>query len=379
MKAFMRVLLKLILFCLVVALAAGGAVGFRTYQRSAPDYIIDRYLSLLLEDDSEKAFELLDQSEEDSMTAEEFAEALQGRQYGLCAAYTVEEVTKRTDDNGNEYVDFHAEFKDAEDAVQFAEELTVKKQAKAAFGVFDQWKVLSGHCMVKDLEITVPAGAQVYLDNQPADASWITRDGVPASFDRYRIPSMLPGRKSLVIRHPALESVNTTLDTNDGNQDYSAQMILKRSAQDECLELGITALKQLYAAAVKEDAGELTVFDACKEQAESFVKSQGGAFHQENRVFQSVAVSRFAPQYGNPVFTEGEDGAITVEMTLGYHYLLREDVTADTEETQEDGTPIQETKRDSRSDDLTATFLLAYRDGAWSIAGADVPLIEGNE
>ena len=76
MKAFMRVLLKLILFCLVVALAAGGAVGFRTYQRSAPDYIIDRYLSLLLEDDSEKAFELLDQSEEDPMTAEKFAEAL---------------------------------------------------------------------------------------------------------------------------------------------------------------------------------------------------------------------------------------------------------------------------------------------------------------
>ncbi len=379
MKAFTRVLLKLFLFLLVVAAAACGAIGWRTYQRSKPEYIMDRYLSLLLEDDSAKAFELLDQSESDPMTAEEFAEALQGKQYGLSAAYTVEEKETRADDNGNEYVDFYAEFQDAEGSVQLAEDLTVRKQAKAAFGIFDQWKVLAGHCMVNDLEITVPTGAQVYLDNQPLDAAWIARDGVPAAFDRYRIPSQLPGRKNLVIRHPVLESVNTTLDTNDGNQNYSAQMILKKSAQDACLELGISALKQLYAGAVKEDAGELTLFDACTKKAKKFVKNQGAAFHQENRAFQSVAVSKFVPQYGNPVYAEGEDGAITVELTLGYHYLLREDVTADTGETQEDGTPVQETKRDSRSGDSTAKFVMAFRAGAWDIDSLEVPMISGNE
>lgn len=377
MKAFTRVLLKVILFLLVVAVAAGGAVGWRTYQRSAPDYIMDQYLSLLVDGNDEKAYKLLDQSEEEGMSSEEFAEALKGKQYSLCASCTAEELQKRTDNDGNEYVDFHVEFKNAEDAVQSEENFTVKKQAKAAFGVFDQWKVLSGHCMVKDLEITVPAGAELYLDNQPAPADWINRDGVSSSVDRYRIPSLLPGKKSLVIRHPIFESVNTTIDTNEGNQDYSAQMTLKKSAQSECLELGVSALKQLYAGAVKEDNGALDLFDACAKQAKQFVKKQGNAFHKENHSFQSVAVSKFTPEYGTPVFAEGENGAITVEMKLGYHYLLREDVTANTEETQEDGTPVQETKRDSSSGDSSATFTMTYQNGAWSIASIDVPLIQG--
>ena len=377
MKAFTRVLLKLTLFLLIVAAAACGAIGWRTYQRGAPDYIMDQYLSLLVDGNDAKAYGLLDQSEDDKMTQDEFEEAVKGKQYGLCASYTAQELEKRTDNNGNEYVDFHAEFRNAEDAVQSEENFTVKKQAKAAFGVFDQWKVLSGHCMVKDLEITVPAGSELYLDSRPVDAAWITRDGVPSSLDRYRIPSLLPGKVSLVIRHPVLESVNTTLDTNEGSQDYSAQMALKKSAQSECMELGISALKQLYAGAVKEDAGELGLFDACAKKAKKFVKNQGSAFHKEDRAFQSVAVSKFAPEYGTPVFAEGEDGAITVEMKLGYHYLLREDVTTDTEETQEDGTPVQETKRDSRSGDSSATFSMTYQNGAWSIASIDVPLIQG--
>ncbi len=390
MKAFTRILLKIILLLLFIAAAAGAAIGWRSYQRSEPGYIMNQYLTALIENDSDKAFALLDQSEGITMDEAEYTAALEGRQYSLNSSYTLEETGSRTDNNGSEYVDFHVEFKDAEDKVQLTEELTAKKQAKAAFGVFDQWRILSGHCMVKNLEITVPAGAQVYLDTQPADTSWIVRDNVPYSLDCYRIPSMLPGKKSLVIRHPALESVNTTLDTNEGNQDYSAQMSLKKSAQSECMELGISALKQLYAAAAKEKTEGLELFEACMEQAEQFVKKQGNKFHKKNRTFQSVAVSKFVTSYGMPVFTEGEDGAVTVQLTLGYHYLVSEDVAVAAEETPEDGTADGEDTQDGEAEsrelerrqtagDNTATFVMAYRQGAWSIVSADIPVIKGNQ
>ncbi len=391
MKAFSRILLKLLLLLLIVALAAGGAIGWRTYQRSNPNYIMDQYLQLLIENNGEKAYELLDQSEESPMNEAEYEEALAGKQYSLNAAYTFDEMEKRVDNDGSEYVDFHVEFKDAEDKVQLTEEFTAKKQAKAAFGVFDQWKILSDHCMVKNLELTVPTGSQVYLDGQPADAAWIARDNVPYSLDCYRIPSLLPGKKNLVIRHPALESVNTTLDTNAGNQDYSAQMSLKRSAQSECMELGISALKQLYAAAVKEKAEGIDLLAGCKEQAEQFVKEQGSEFHKEDHTFQSAAVSKFVTTYGAPVYTEGEDGAITVQLTLGYHYLVSEDVTTAAEEPQEaeeaeeeqeetqEETEERQTERKQNSGDNTATFVLAYRQGAWGIDSADIPVIKGNE
>ena len=175
MKAFGRFLLKFFILLLVIAAASGGAIAWRTYQRSEPEYIMNQYLAHLIDGDTEKAFDLLDQSEEALMDKEEYAQALEGKQYGLNVSYSSSEVGRRTDNGGIEYADFHVEFKDAEEAVRLEEDFTVKKQAKAALGVFDQWKVLSGHCMVKNLAITVPTGAEVYLDNQPADEAWITR------------------------------------------------------------------------------------------------------------------------------------------------------------------------------------------------------------
>ena len=60
--------------------------------------------------------------------------------------------------------------------------------------------------------------------------------------------------------------------------------------------------------------------------------------------FKNVAISNFAAQFGNPVFTEEKNGAITTEMTFSYHYIMREDdVTTDTDEMLEDGTYAQQT------------------------------------
>ena len=138
MKVFWRVLLKLFILLLVAAAAAAGAIGWHAYQQSTPGYIIDQYLACLIDNDDEKAFELLDQSEETAMTQEEYAEALKGKRYSLSSGYTVSELQQRVDNNGNEYADFHAEFKNAEDEVQFEDDFVVKKQADTAFGIFDR-------------------------------------------------------------------------------------------------------------------------------------------------------------------------------------------------------------------------------------------------
>ncbi len=376
MKVFWRVLLKLFILLLVAAAAAAGAIGWHAYQQSTPGYIIDQYLACLIDNDDEKAFELLDQSEETAMTQEEYAEALKGKRYSLSSGYTVSELQQRVDNNGNEYADFHAEFKNAEDEVQFEDDFVVKKQADTAFGIFDRWKVLSGHCMVKNLKITVPTGSQVYLDNAPLDPAWIVRDGVPYSMDCYQIPALVPGRKSLVIRHSELEALNTTLDTNDGDQDYVSQMTLKRAAGEECMTIGISALKQFYAVSVNDKTADLEeLFKACLEEVSQAVKDQKNAFEEDNSVFQGLGVSEFAPQYGAPAFAEGEDKVITVEMTLGYHYVMRKDVTSDTGDVYDDGTPIQQTERVTESGDASAKFVMAYQDGAWIISHAEIPVI----
>lgn len=376
MKAGTRIIIKMFILLLVIALAGGGAAGLRAYRQSSAEYTMDRYLDLLLANDSDRAYALLDLSEDGEMSGAEYAAALDGKQYGLYTECKAEEIAQRRDNDGNEYVDYHVQFLDAEGEVQLEDDFTVKKQSEPMFGIFDRWKVLSGHCMVKNFPITVPTGSELYLNGEQADASWIVRDNVPLSLDCYQVPSMLPGKAALVVRHPALESVNTTLDTASGSADYSAQMTLKKSAQDACTELGVTALKQLYAAAVTGKTESLAeTFASCQDAAEKFADSQGKRFNREGSVFRNVAVSDFAAQLGGVSFAEDESGAITTEMTLSYHYLLREDVTTDTEELQEDGTPVQETQTDSRSGDNTAKFTLAFANGAWQITSIDIPVV----
>lgn len=376
MKVFKRILIKLIIFLLVVAAAGGGAAGWQAYRQSTSEYTIDKYLSHLIDNDSTKAYALLDQSEDGAITMSEYESVLTAKKYSLYAKYQADEVEKRRDNNGNEYTDFHVKFLNAGDEVQFEDDFVVKKQAAAVFGIFDKWKVLSGHCMVKNFQLTVPTGSQVYLDNELADTGWIVRDDVAPSFDCYRIPSLIPGKISLVVRHPALESVNTTLDVLAGNADYSDKMALKKAAQDECMETGVKALKQLYASAAKEKTDELEdLFGACLDAAEKFVTDQGGEFHKDTSVFKNAAISEFAVQFGDLVFSEEENGAIKTEMALSYHYAVHEDVTSDTEEVDEEGNPIQQTETDSSSGDNTAKFEMAFYDGAWHIETLDIPVI----
>lgn len=378
MKVWKRVLVKVIIFLLVVLAAGGGAACYRAYQQSTPEYAVNKYLTSLIDNQSQKAYALLDQSEDGELSLSEYAGALEAKKYSLYSSYNLNELEKRRDSSGNEYVDYHAEFLNADGEVQTEEDFTVKKQSDAVFGIFDSWKTLSSHCLIKNLQITVPAGSQVYLDGEEADASWIIQADGKSSLDCYQIPSILPGKISLIVRHPALESVNTTLDTTGGDADYSAQMGLKSSAQDELKELGVSALKQLYAAAATQKTEGLEeLFGGCQETAEQFADDQGNVFHSESSVFKNAAISDFAAQFGDVVFTEEENGSITVEMTFSYHYIVRSDVTTDTGEVQEDGTPVQETETSSQAGDNTAKFVMAFYEDQWHIASMEIPAIPG--
>jgi hypothetical protein len=97
----------------------------------------------------------------------------------------------------------------------------------------------------------------------------------------------------------------------------------------------------------------------------------------DGSVFRTAAVSEFSPEFGDVVFTEDETGAITVELKLSYHYVVRQDVTEDTQEEQEDWEEesSSEYSAEERSGDNTATFTMAFYEGSWHITALEVPTI----
>ena len=90
MKVFRRVVVKILIFLLVVAAAGGGAAGWQAYRQGTPDYAMDKYLSYLIDNNADKAYVLLDQSEDGSLTKSEYASALEGKKYSLYSGYKTE-------------------------------------------------------------------------------------------------------------------------------------------------------------------------------------------------------------------------------------------------------------------------------------------------
>lgn len=376
MKVWKRILIKTVILAAVIAVSGGAAASYQAYRQSSAEYAVNHYLTLLIDNDQSKAYACLDQSEAEEMTADLYEKALDAKKYSLYSSYEVSQSEKRHDNGGNEYVDYHAQFKNAAGEVKAEEDFTVKKQAEQVWGLFDHWKVLSTHCMVKDFVLTVPTGAEVYIGGQMADAGWIDRGAAQSACDSYNIPMLIPGSTSLVIRHPILESVNGMLDTEAGSADYTDKMQLKESAQSACKELGVKFLKAVYTSAVKEktEDSEHVLADVSKE-AEKLIKDQEAGFHPEDAAFHSVGISNFAAQFGEPVFTDDSNGAIQTEMTFSYHYGLQEDITVDAEELQEDGTPVTGTETVNTDGDATAKLTMSYYDNAWHISAFEMPLI----
>lgn len=373
MKVLTRVLVKILILLFIVAVAAGGAAAYQGQKQSTAEYTIDRYLTLLLDDNNERAWTFLDRSEGPDLTAEEFSEAAKGRKYSIYASYKTEGPEKRRDNNGNEYAEFHVRFYDAADKLKAEEDLTLKKQSARRIGIFDMWKVLGDHCLIRDFEITVPAGSEVYLDSEKADESWAVPGETPSSVV-YVIPELLPDNINLTIRHPVLESVNTTFDSTAGALDYSTSMKLKESAEGECKEIGISALKTLLAASVKKQTNAIDdSLEACKQKAEAFVRKQGNKFNADDAAFVSIAASAFTAEFGEPDYS-GEDGDIRLEMKLSYHYRVKRDVTTLSEDQfQEDGTPAEVVETVSDAGNSTGTFTMSYADGAWKVIDLDLP------
>ncbi|MCD8336469.1 MAG: hypothetical protein LUD18_04190 [Lachnospiraceae bacterium] len=407
MKVFRRLLIKFIILVFVVVIFGGAAYLVHYYPQSVPESALEEYLTLLVAGDTEKAYEQLDQSENTQMTLAEYETAVQSKKYVQCDSYQLEEISSRQGTNGDSYVDYNVSFLDASGAVLMEGSFTVKKQSEEIFGLMPQWRVLASHCMVTNLRVTVPAGSTVYLDGEEAGASWIVDEDVSASKDCYEIPSLLAGTVDVVVRNAILESYEATLETADGDVDYSGQMALKESAESACEELAVEALKQIYQAAVvkgldtenvdtdsestedqdnavndenSEENEELTaLFAACLDEVLEIIENQSEEFYRENTVthpeFESVGIYDYEAEFEAPVYTEEENGAITTVMTFTYRYIVRNTERVETGEIWADGTNAWEFQTVSYTGEASAEFSLSWYEEEWHIESVTLPVI----
>ncbi len=421
MKVFRRILIKLVILVLVIVLFGGAAYVAHYWPLSSSQGALEEYLTLLIENNTEEAYEWLDQSESTMLTQTEYETAVKAWKYALYDSYSMEAISTRQGTNGESYADYHVEFLNVSGEVQLECDITLKEQPDEILGMIDQWKVLPDHCMVSGLQVTVPTGSTLYLDGEEADSSWIglsdeieISEGSEASDDThdtydtddtndtndtdntdaaadtgalkvcYVLPDLLPQTVSVVVRHPILESLEVTLDPLDGDVDYCGSMGWKESANSSCMELAVAALKQIYTAAVTGETDDLDeMFSACLEDVTEIVESQSEEFYRENEVthpeFESVAIYDYEADFEDPVFADGEDSAIIATMTFTYHYVVRNTERVETGDIWADGENAWEYQTVPYTGEAAAEFVLSWYEDEWHIESVTLPVIPESE
>ncbi len=386
MKVFRRILIKTIVLALVIAAAGCAAFLVHGYLTSRPESALEEYLSLVMAGDTETAYERLDLSEGTELSLDVYELAMLEKKYALYETVQMEEVSSRAGTGGESYVDYHVEFLDEDGVAWLEDDFTLKKQEESVLGLMEQWKVLSDHCLITYLQVTVPTGSTLYLDGEVADASWIVTEDAGTSRTIYEIPSLLPGDTAVVVRNPILQSLETGLDPSDGDVDYTDQMVtLKGSAESACKELAVAALKAIYVAAVTGETDGLDdVFEeGCLSDAEEIASEQGTEFYLEDEVthaeFESVGIYDYDAVFADAEFTDDENGSISTILTFSYHYNVQNGERVETGEIWADGENAWEWRTVSHTGEAMAQFTMSYYEDAWHITSVTLPVIPETE
>lgn len=379
MKVVKRITLKTLILLAVIAVSVGASVFWQAFRQRTPDHTIELYLSHLIENEGDQAFALLDQAEYGMIDEAEYKRALEKEKYSLYSDCEIEEFGYRRDENGKEYADYHVKFKDADGEIKLEQDISLRKQENAVFGIFDRWKVSAGHSMVRDYKIRVAAGSELYLNNEKADSIWCEKDETQPFAEDYTIPSLILGENNVSVRHSIFKQIDRTITAEDEGMDFTGEIALKDSAKKLCMELGVKALKELFVSSARETLEDSEgLFNECQKSAQDFVKRQTEEFYQENDVLKTVAVSNFQTEFGEPEITEKENGAVQVEMQLSFDYKVRMDEVSDTELLRDDGTPIQRVEAHSYTGNRTAVFEMTWYDETWHITSVKIPELSEN-
>ena len=391
MKVFGRILAKLVILALVITLCAGGAVAWRGYKQATPEYTINRYLTYIIEGNNDRAYPMLDETGGLRLSREAFDQATEAKKYSVCSSFEVRpegeaqtelasgeteqaqaqaDVVKKADDTAV----FTVVFTDASGQNRITEDITLKKMENLKYGLFADWRIDPDHVMVHDYSITVPSGSILTIGSEAASGQWLVEnDGDPSS-DTYHIPVIMPQTVGITVRHPVLESVNTSVDTTGDPVNFTDRMPMKAEAVDQAKELGVAIIKNLLTASVKEDSTVLNIYvDQCRNEAETFMKDESKVLHaDDSRNFLSIAASGFAEQLGD--LSYDENGNVQLPMSLSYQYTIRYEAEVESWlYFNDDGTPQITTETQTETGVSTAEMMLTWMDGGWTLTQLSVP------
>lgn len=213
---------------------------------------------------------------------------------------------------------------------------------------------------IKEDENLSPGAVCYVLQEIPAENSKIQVSGLP--FDFYE----------------------GTLDTTSSVADIRSLLTVGENAQTQMLELGKSALYELFTAvAENKTADELGELFADAANSENLFKAIKSNLYKDGVIqVQSLRFEGFQAEFGDVYYPgKEEESYIGIEMTLTYDciYELTEDEAETDSDTESDtdAESEEQTTNGKKTEKKEAVFSFEYHDGNCTISSIEVPGVIG--
>lgn len=316
--------------------------------------VAERYFIAVANDDWNQAYQMLELDESDFINEESYEKMVKENQLPKITSYVV--GNKKIISGKQLGTTVEIKYRSKGDSSDSTYTVSLNKQPKKRFLLFDDWMVSTDSIISKDVCIRVPQGAKVQLDGNELPSSYITKK--EDNLDTYVIPALFSGIHNVKAAMEGMEDDNGKFNTMNSGEYVVRSMQPSQETMDELIRIAGEDMQKVYSAALhgdsfstiadlytknKDYAGEI------EREYDSFLKSTQGDNNDITNTLRISNISASAVPY-----EWGSEPAVEVNLDFDYSvdFSYEDFWTGD----------MRQNSYDS-SDSITYNFI--YEDGEW--------------
>ena len=351
-------------FVLLFILAAAFAVFFFYMRRQTnPSRIANEYVSVFMSKDVSALFDIMGFERDTFTTPETLSASLEERQkYSTITSYGMVEYAPDDPDNMRQY---SIQYWDNSRGNPYTQTLVLKNTEPKLYYLFDNWQIDNSEFLARNCSLTVPAGAEVTVDDIALTSDMADSDNLDTI--TYRLGNLFAGTHAIVVHMEGFDEFNTNIPLTGG--DYSNQalytvttsMLRITSETENTLKKEVEELlPALYSHALAGDS-----FDELSQEftiEESARNGLGQAYQTliTNNIDSPTHITEveFDSFSSTLASAYAEDHCYAVKVTTETRYTAGSSVV-------KEGQTTPQSRSTAGNSLFTTTF--HYRDGVWSI------------
>ena len=279
------------------------------------------------------------------------------------------EIGERSLNEQNQFVQEYT-FSYTADGSEVSRKVHMVQQNEKKYGLFEQWVLTDAQEETRDLELIAPAGVQVLINGIAPDADSVKTDAnLSPGVVCYVLQGVPAENSKIQVNGLPFDPYEGTLDTSSSVADIRDQLVVGENAQIQMLEIGKSAIYELFTAVVEnkqvEDLGDVFANAANRENLFKAVKSN--LYKDGVLQIESLSFEGFEANFGEVYYPgKEEESYIGIEMMLSYTCIYEPLAGEELAEGETEGTTAESVKKE-------AVFYFKYKDGKCVASSIEVP------